>query len=294
MIVTLDQLVEVLTLERLDEDLFRGRSEDPGWGRLYGGHVLAQALAAAQQTVSRDRRVHSVHGYFLLSGDVTIPVIYDVDRIRDGGSFTTRRVVAKQRGRAIFHLSASFQAPEPGFEHQDEMPAVPSPESVPPEEETLKSVAHKLPEALRDRVFQPKPFDFRPIGWPADPIAPAAHAPRRDVWIRGRGTLGDDPALHAALLAYVSDFYFVGTSLLPHGVSWLTPGMQVASLDHALWFHADLRADDWLLHSMESPRASAGRGLVRGRVFTQDGRLVASCAQEGLIRFRKPTTGPSP
>lgn len=282
----LADLVDLLALERIDEDLFRGRSEDLGWGRLYGGHVLAQALSAAQQTVSTDRRVHSVHGYFLLSGDVSIPVIYDVDRIRDGGSFTTRRVVAKQRGRAIFHLSASFQSVEDGFEHQDPMPEVPPPESVPSEEAAMRSLAHRLPEPLRARLSRPQPFDFHPVQPALDPIAPAKVPPRRDVWIRGRGALGDDPALHATLLAYVSDFFFVGTSLLPHGVSWLSPGMQVASLDHAMWFHADLRADDWLLHSMESPRASRGRGLVRGRVFSRDGRLVASSTQEGLIRRR--------
>lgn len=271
---SLDELVDLLALERLDEDLFRGRSEDPGWGRLYGGHVLAQALSAAQQTVSADRRVHSVHGYFLLSGDVTIPVIYDVDRIRDGGSFTTRRVVAKQRGRAIFHLSASFQTLEEGFEHQDEMPEVVSADALGPEADIFAKRA-------------PGPFDFRPVVPIDNPISPAKRPPKRDVWICGRGKLGDDPALHATLLAYVSDFFFVGTSLLPHGVSWMTPGMQVASLDHAMWFHADFRADDWLLHSIESPRASRGRGLVRGRVFSRDGRLVASSAQEGLIRQKK-------
>lgn len=270
MTATLKELVDLLSLERLDEDLFRGRSEDLGWGRLYGGHVLAQALSAAQQTVSADRPVHSVHGYFLLSGDVSIPVIYDVDRIRDGGSFATRRVVAKQRGRAIFHLSASFQTLEDGFEHQDDLPDVPPPESLPSDEDTERG-----------------PFDFRPIDPPVDRIAPAPRPPRRAVWIRGRGTVAGDRALHAALLAYVSDFFFVGTSLLPHGVTWLSPGMQVASLDHAMWFHDDLRADEWLLYSMESPRASRGRGLVRGRVFSQGGRLVASSAQEGLIRRRQ-------
>lgn len=270
---SLEELVDLLSLERLDEDLFRGRTEDPGWGRLYGGHVLAQALSAAQQTVSPDRRVHSLHSYFLLAGDVTIPVIYDVDRIRDGGSFTTRRVVAKQRGRAIFHLSASFQTLEQGFEHQDAMPEVPSADALGSEAEILRGA--------------PAPFDLRPVEPMDRTITPAPRAPTREVWIRARGKLGDDPTLHATLLAYVSDFYFVGTSLLPHGVSWVTPGMQVASLDHAMWFHADFRADDWLLHAMESPRASRGRGLVRGRVFTRDGRLVASSTQEGLIR-KKP------
>jgi len=274
MTASLEELVDLLTLERIDEDLYRGRSEDLGWHRLYGGHVLAQALAAAQQTVSADRRVHSLHSYFLLPGDVAVPIIYHVDRIRDGGSFATRRVVAKQKGRPIFHLSASFQTPEKGFEHQDAMPEVVSPE-------TLGVDADEL--AKRG----PAPFDFRPCETLEHPVRPAVRPPKRDVWIRGRGTLGDDPALHATLLAYVSDFFFVGTSLLPHGVSWLTPGMQVASLDHAMWFHDDFRADDWLLNSMESPRAARGRGLVRGRVFSRDGRLVATSTQEGLIRMRE-------
>jgi acyl-CoA thioesterase II len=274
MSASLEELVKLLALERIDEDLYRGQSEDLGWHRLYGGHVLAQALSAAQQTVEPDRRVHSLHSYFLLAGDVSVPVIYHVDRIRDGGSFTTRRVVAKQKGRPIFHLSASFQTLEKGFEHQDAMPKTCSPDELGPEADELAKRA-------------PGPFDFRPCEPMEDPIAPTKSGPRRDVWIRGRGKLGDDPALHATLLAYVSDFFFVGTSLLPHGVSWLTPGMQVASLDHAMWFHDDFRADDWLLHSMESPRAARGRGLVRGRVFARDGRLVATSTQEGLIRMRE-------
>jgi acyl-CoA thioesterase II len=271
MSASLEQLVGLLALERIDEDLFRGQSEDLGWHRLYGGHVLAQALSAAQQTVDPARRVHSLHSYFLLSGDVSVPIIYHVDRIRDGGSFTTRRVVAKQKGRPIFHLSASFQTLEKGFEHQDEMPNVCSPDDLGPDADELAKRA-------------PGPFDFRPCEPMEHPKSPAKRPARRDVWIRGRGKLGDDHVIHSTLLAYVSDFFFVGTSLLPHGVTWLSPGMQVASLDHAMWFHDDLRADDWLLHSMESPRAARGRGLVRGRVFSRDGRLVATSTQEGLIR----------
>jgi len=286
MMGSLDELVDLLRLEQLDENLFRGRSEDPGWGQLYGGHVLGQALSAAQQTVDPARRVHSVHAYFLLTGDVTRPVIYDVDRIRDGGTFATRRVVARQKGRAIFHLSASFQALERGFEHQDEMPAVPPPEQVPTDEEALAPFAQRFPAPIRDRILAPRAFEMRPIEEPDDPIAPQVRPPRRAVWLKGRGMVGDDPALNAALLAYVSDYLLIGTALLPHGVSWLTPGMQVASLDHAMWFHDDFRVDEWLLHTMESTRASRGRGLVRSQLFTADGRLVASSTQEGLIRMR--------
>lgn len=286
MMNSLDELVDLLALEQLDEDLYRGRSEDPGWGQLYGGHVLAQALAAAQKTVDPQRRVHSLHSYFLLTGDVSRPVIYHVDRIRDGGSFTTRRVVAKQKGRPIFHLSASFQSLEGGFAHQDDMPQVPPPESVPADEELVAAFAARYPSRLRERILAPRAFEMRPIERPLDPITPEARPPKRAVWMRGRGHVGDDPAINAALLTYVSDYFFIGTSLLPHGVSWLTPGMQVASLDHALWFHDDFRADEWLLHVMESPRASRGRGFVQGRIFAADGRLVASSAQEGLIRMR--------
>ena len=274
MSAAMQELLAILDLEEIEHNLYRGRSPKTTWQRVFGGQTIAQALVAAQRTVPVDRHVHSLHGYFMRIGDTSVPIVYQVDRIRDGGSFTTRRVVAKQRGRAIFHLSASFQTLEPGFEHQDPMPEVPTADALGPEADVF---------AKRS----PGPFDFRPVEKMESPLAPAVRPPHRDVWIRGRGTLGDDPALHATLLAYVSDFYFVGTSLLPHGVSWLTPGMQVASLDHAMWFHADFRADDWLLHSMESPRASRGRGLVRGRVFSRDGRLVASSTQEGLIR-KKP------
>ena len=286
MLDSLEELVELLHLEELDENLYRGRSEDPGWGRLYGGHVLGQALAAAQRTVEPDRQVHSLHSYFLLAGDVDRPVIYDVDRIRDGGSFTTRRVVARQRGRAIFHLSASFQRREMGFEHQVPMPPVPPPEQVPNELETLAPYAQRLPPPVRERMLAPHAFEMRPVEPPTDPITLEVRPPLRRVWIRGRGQVGDDPAVHAALLAYISDYSFIGPALLPHGMSWLTPGMQVASLDHAMGFHGEVRVDEWLLHVMESPRASHGRGLVHGRIYAADGRLVASSAQEGLMRQR--------
>ena len=281
---TIEDLVHLLDLERVDDNFFLGRSQDPGWGRLYGGHVLAQALSAAQRTVDPTRHVHSAHGYFLLAGDVSRPVLYEVDRIRDGGSFTTRRVVAVQGGKAIFHLSASFQVPEVGFDHQDEMPTVPPPLEVPTQEEAMAPYLHRLPSRLRTEAFGVRAFEVRPDEPASDPFAPTARPPHRNVWMRARGPVPDDPALHAALFTYISDYFFLGTSLLPHGVSWMRPDMQVASLDHAMWFHAGFRVDDWLLYSMESPRASGGRGLVRGRIFTPDGKLVITSAQEGLIR----------
>jgi acyl-CoA thioesterase-2 len=280
----LDELVELLALERIEENLFRGQSQDLGWGTVFGGQVLGQALSAAVQTVPAERRVHSLHAYFLRPGRVDRPIVYDVDRIRDGSSFTTRRVVAIQSGQAIFNLAASFQVREEGFEHQDPMPEAPPPESVPTEQERAAKFAQRLPKLLRDRALAGRPFELRPIEGEDDPFLPAARPPRRMMWLKTAGKLPDDPALHAYLLAYASDHGFVTTSMLPHGVTWLTPGMQVASLDHVMWFHQDFRVDEWLLYDIDSPAAHGARGLARGRVFSQDGRLVASTAQEGLIR----------
>lgn len=282
----LAELVTLLGLERIEENLFRGQSQDLGWGTVFGGQVLGQALSAAVQTVPPERRVHSLHAYFLRPGDVARPIVYDVDRIRDGSSFTTRRVVAVQGGKAIMNLAASFQKEEEGFEHQDEMPEAPAPESLATEQERYASHVQRLPRFLRDRAVAARPFELRPVEPVDDPFLPAAKAARRMVWLKTVGALPDDPALHAYLLAYASDYSFVTTSLLPHGVTWLTPGMQVASLDHVMWFHRPFRVDDWLLHVIDSPAAHGARGLVRGRVFTRGGRLVASTSQEGLIRQR--------
>jgi acyl-CoA thioesterase-2 len=279
----LDELVTLLALERIEENLFRGASQDLGWGTVFGGQVLGQALSAAVQTVPTERRVHSLHAYFLRPGDVSRPVLYEVDRIRDGSSFTTRRVVAIQRGQAIFNLQCSFQADEDGFEHQDEMPAVPAPETLPTEQERMAKHADKVPAF----AFAERPFEVRAVEETDDPIAPSKKPPTRTVWFRAAGKLPDDDALHRYLLAYASDYAFLSTALFPHGVTWRTPGMQVASLDHMMHFHRPFRADQWLLHVMESPAARGARGLVRGRVFTQDGALVASTAQEGLIRMRR-------
>ena len=285
MTAVLDELVRLLALERIEVNLFRGQSQDLGWGTVYGGQVLGQALSAAVQTVPPERQVHSLNAYFLRPGAVDTPIVYDVDRIRDGGTFTTRRVVAIQKGEAIFNMAVSFQVPEVGFEHQDRMPEAPDPETLPSQSERAARYVDKLPPRMRERALAAGPFEWRTVEW-QDPFAPEILPPQRRVWVKADGHLPDDPALHNYLLAYASDFAFLTTSLLPHGVSWLSPGMQVASLDHVMWFHQPFRIDDWLLHVMESPRAQGGRGLVRGRVFSRDGRLVASTAQEGLIRRR--------
>jgi len=280
----LSELVDLLALEQIELNLFRGQSQNLGWGRVYGGQVLGQALSAAVQTVPAERHVHSFHGYFLRPGDAERPIIYEVDRIRDGRSFTTRRVVAIQNGKAIFSLGASFQIVEPGFSHQDEMPDAPDPMTVPTQQEVAATYAEQLPPFLRSQALADRPFELRPLERPTSPIAPEPREPQRMFWFKATGELPDDPALHRYLLAYASDFSFLTTAMLPHGVTWLTPGMQVASLDHAMWFHEDFRVDDWLLHVVDSPKAHGARGLARGRVFTRAGLLIASTAQEGLIR----------
>jgi acyl-CoA thioesterase II len=285
--VVLDELVALLRLERIEVDLFRGQSQDLGWGRVFGGQVLGQALSAAEQTVPKERPCHSMHGYFLRPGLTDQPIVYTVDRIRDGGSFTTRRVVAIQDGKAIFSLGASFQKVEEGFEHQDAMPEAPPPESLESERDLARRLADTIPEALRGRVLAERPIEVRPVQV-HNPLAPRPAPPNRMLWCRASGTLPDEPSLHQYLLAYASDFNLLGTAMLPHGVSGFTPGMQIASIDHAMWFHRPFKMDDWLLYVFDSASASGGRGLVRGRFFTRDGRLVASAAQEGLMRRRTP------
>ena len=288
MSTVLDELVKLLALERIEENLFRGQSQNLGWGTVFGGQVLGQALSAAVQTVPPERHAHSLHAYFLRPGDPNRPIVYDVDRIRDGGSFTTRRVVAIQGGQAIFNLAASFQKEEAGFEHQDEMPEAPPPESLPTERERFAPYLDRLKPALRERALTQGPFEIRLVDPPNDPFQPTPRPPARMIWLRAIARLPDDLALHRYLLAYASDHAFVTTALLPHGVTWYTPEMQVASLDHVMWFHQPFRVDEWLLHVIDSPAARGARGLVRGRVFTQDGRLIASTAQEGLMRKRTP------
>lgn len=291
----LTELLEILKLERIEENLFRGQSQDLGWGRLYGGQALGQALSAAAQTVPGDRPVHSVHAYFLRHGDPTRPIVYSVDPIRDGRSFATRRVVAIQGGKRIFSLSASFQILEPGLDHQRDMPQAPAPDDLMNEQELGRRFLARLPESvlvqippgLRERAINERPIEIRPIA-PLDPVAPGERPPHRQVWFRASGSLeGVDDAVHRYLLAYASDFHFLVTAMQPHGVSWLTPGMQVASLDHAMWFHRPFRMDEWLLYDIRSPTAEGARGLVEGRFYTQDGRLVATAVQQGLIRDRR-------
>jgi acyl-CoA thioesterase II len=282
----LKDLIDQLALERLDRDFFRGTSQDLGWGAIFGGQVLGQALSAAAQTVPAERAVHSLHGYFVRAGDVRRPILYQVDRLRDGRSFTTRRVAAVQEGEAIFTLEASFQIQEEGYDHQDEMPVVPAPEALVSERDLALAVADQLPEALRAIATAERPIEIRPVE-PKNPLAPGVSTPRRHMWYRAVDRLPDDPALHRYLLAYASDFSFLGTAMDPHGVSWLMPGMHVASIDHAMWFHRPFRFDEWLLYSVDSPSASGARGLVRGQFFDRAGRLVASSVQEGLMRKRR-------
>ncbi len=282
----LDNLVDLLSLEAIEENLFRGRSQDLGFRQLYGGQVLGQSLSAASQTVEEARHVHSLHGYFLRPGDATMPVVYSVDRVRDGGSFSTRRVTAIQKGQPIFTCSASFQYDEEGFSHQTQMPAVVGPENLPSEVELAQRMADRLPEAIRDKMLCAKPIEMRPVT-AEDPFNPKPGEPVKYIWFRADGNLPDVPALHKYMLAYASDFGLLTTSLLPHGKSVWQKDMQVASLDHALWFHGNLRADEWLLYAMDSSWAGNARGFSRGNIFNQAGQLVASSCQEGLIRQRK-------
>lgn len=281
----LHELVELLRLERLEQNLFRGQSQDLGWGNVFGGQVLGQALSAAEQTVPEGRFIHSLHGYFLRVGDARKPIIYDVDPIRDGKSFTTRRVVAIQNGHAIFSLAASFQIHEEGFDHHAEMPTVPGPEALKSEVELARKFQDRIPVPMRERALSDKPIEIRHVD-PVNPLKPDVREPQRYAWYRAIDTLPDAPSLHQYLLAYASDFNLLGSAMFPHGVSWLTPGMQVASLDHTMYFHRPFRMDDWLLYAMDSPSASGARGLARGQFFTQSGVLVASTVQEGLMRQR--------
>jgi acyl-CoA thioesterase-2 len=278
----LDDLITLLKLERIEDNIFRGDSRDIGSAQVFGGQVLGQALSAAQHTVE-GRVAHSLHAYFLRRGDMKAPIIYEVDRARDGGSFSNRRVVAIQHGRPILNLAASFQEPEPGLDHQAEMPDVPGPDGLKDLSDLAADHLDKIPQKMRRYMTDKRPFDFRPVeGMSLDD--PQPQEPRRHVWIRTVDKLPDDHALHQNLLAYVSDFELIGTSTRPHGLPFGRGKVIMASLDHALWFHRDVKIDDWLLYAMESPNASGARGYARGQLFTQDGQLVASTTQEGLIR----------
>ncbi|HJR71655.1 MAG TPA: acyl-CoA thioesterase II [Gammaproteobacteria bacterium] len=278
----LADLIKLLELERIEERIFRGESRDLGGGRVFGGQVLGQALTAASYTVE-GRQVHSLHAYFLVGGDVNAPIVYEVDVARDGKSFSNRRVVAIQHGQPIFNMTASFQVPEQGLEHAAAMPQVPGPEGLADVRELPPDVLDKVPEKMRRFLAHERPFEFRPVE-PIHVVAPPRAAPVRHIWIKTVDSLTDDADLHRNVLAYVSDYQLVSTAMLPHGVSFVEGNVQLASLDHAMWFHRPFRVDDWLLYAMESPNASGGRGLARGQFFTRDGRLVASTAQEGVVR----------
>ena len=280
----LEELLGLLDLEELEVNIFRGRSpRNDGRERVFGGLVLGQALVAAGRTVE-ERVAHSLHAYFLRPGDPSIPILYNVDRIRDGRSFTTRRVVAIQHGRAIFNMSASFQIEEPGLEHQAEPPDVPDPEDLPGRPELAEQFAHELPARVVDWLKQERPIEERYAG-PAYFFKPEKQPPKHEIWFRASGPLPDALALHQCFLAYASDFSLLDTSTLPHAVSFLDGTLLSASLDHAMWFHRPFRADEWLLYAQDSPSASGARGFNRGSIFTRDGRLIASVAQEGLLRI---------
>ena len=279
------ELLDLLDLEPLEVNIYRGRNRDIGTGRVFGGQVLSQALVAARRTVDGPREAHSLHGYFILPGDLAAPIVYFVDRLRDGSSFSTRQVTAIQHGRAIFSLSASFHIAEPGYEHQTPMPDVPPPEELANELDLIRGMADRIPESLRKVLTQDRPIDFRPVA-PIDPFHPEKRAPVRHLWLRAIDRLPDDTLTHQAVLAYASDYGLLGTALLPHGVAPRSPALQLATLDHALWAHRPFRADEWLLYAMDSPAAAGARGFTRGAFYTRDGTLVASVAQEGLMRRR--------
>jgi acyl-CoA thioesterase-2 len=278
----LGDLLALLGLEKIEDNIYRGQSRDIGSAQVFGGQVLGQALSAAHHTVE-GRRAHSLHAYFLRRGDVNAPIIYEVDRSRDGGSFSVRRVVAIQHGRPIFNLAASFQTPETGLEHQAVMPVVPGPEGLQDATEVAEDVLARIPDKMRRYLTDKRPFEFRPVH-PMNFTEPEVLPPVKHVWIRAVDSLPDDVSLHQNLLAYVSDYELLGTSTLPHGLPFGRGNVLMASLDHALWFHRDVRVDDWLLYSFDSPNASGARGFARGQFFTRDGVLVASTAQEGLVR----------
>jgi acyl-CoA thioesterase-2 len=278
----LADLIKLLELERIEERIFRGESRDLGGGRVFGGQVLGQALTAASYTVE-GRQVHSLHAYFLVGGDVNAPIVYEVDVARDGKSFSNRRVVAIQHGQPIFNMTASFQVPEQGLEHAAAMPKVPGPEGLADVRELPPDVLDKVPEKMRRFLAHERPFELRAVE-PIHVVAPPRVAPVRHIWIKTVDPLPDDADLHRNVLAYVSDYQLVATATLPHGISFAEGHVQMASLDHAMWFHRPFRVDEWLLYAMESPNASGGRGLARGQFFTRDGTLVASTAQEGVVR----------
>lgn len=282
----LQNLQQLLELEKLDKGLFRARSEDIGLRQLFGGQVIGQALHAARQTIQARRLPHSFHSYFLRPGDSQKDIIYEVETLRDGQSFSARRVSAVQNGQPIFFMTASFQTPEAGFEHQKKMPEVVGPDHLPGESEIARQLAHLIPPQAKDKFLAEKPLEIRPVKF-FNPLKGEIAPPFRHVWIRANGTLPEEHHLHQYLLSYASDLNFLPVALQPHGKGFLEPDMQVATIDHSMWFHRQVNLNEWLLYSIESTSASAARGFVKGEFFTRDGTLVASTAQEGLIRIRQ-------
>lgn len=278
----LTDLLNHLELEKIEEGLFRGQSQNLGFGRVFGGQVIAQALIAAKDNM-QDRFVHSFHSYFLRPGDDKKPIVYDVENIRDGRSFSTRRVRAMQFGKPIFYMTASFQTEEDGYSHQSEMPDVIGPEGLMSEYEFYQQNLDKIPTHLHDIVAGEKPIEIRHVQV-NDPFKPEKMSARRQVWIKANGSLPDEARIHRYLLSYASDFNFLPTALFPHGKSILQPNMQAATIDHSMWFHRPFRIDEWVLYDMESTSASGGRGFVKGQFFNQQGELIASATQEGVIR----------
>ncbi|HSZ75050.1 MAG TPA: acyl-CoA thioesterase II [Rhizomicrobium sp.] len=280
----IEEVLGLLDLEAIEVNIFRGLSPKDRMQRVFGGQVLGQALVAASRTVEA-RVCHSLHAYFLRAGDPKTPILYEVDQSRDGGSFTSRRVVAIQHGKQIFTLAASFQTPEDGFEHQSAMPDAPDPESLPTEQELRAKIIDQLPEQARVWFLRPRPIEMRPVE-PVNFLKPEKRPPNQMVWFRATGRLPDNHALHQCVLAYASDTTLLDTALRPHRISWFDNSVQMASLDHAMWFHRPFRADEWLLYVQDSPSASGARGFNRGEIYKRDGTLVASVTQEGLMRKR--------
>ena len=290
MSAAVQELLRILDLEQLEVNLFRGRSPQVGWQRVFGGQVIGQALVAACRTVDAvGRPPHSLHAYFLLGGDPKVPIVYEVDRIRDGSSFTTRRVVAIQHGHAIFTMAVSFHRDEPGMTHQAQMPSVPEPDALPGEAEMKQRVLPLMPDAVRRYYERERPIELRPVEYDRY-LGRKLEGGRFHLWIRATGHLPDEPAIHQCVLAYASDMALLDAALIPHGKTVFHDDIMAASLDHSLWFHRPFRADEWLLYVQDSPSMSSSRGFSRGSVFTSDGVLVASVAQEGLLRLRRPKT----
>lgn len=279
------KLLELLELRALDDCLFVGASEDLGFRNVFGGQVIGQALMAAYRTVEPQRHAHSLHAYFLRAGDPDHEIIYEVTRIRDGRSFSARRVIARQHNQEILTLTASFQVDEPGFDHQAPMPDITPPDTIPSELSLRRQFAQMIPERIREQMTRERPIEIRPLQV-LSPFKPEKLPPQKQNWFRAIATLPDELKWHHCILAYASDFGLLGTSLHPHGMTYYHRDMQVTSLDHSVWFHRDFRVDDWMLYSMDSPSASHGRGLNRGLIYNRQGILVASTAQEALIRHR--------